>query len=398
MIKTEDQLSIIPKGHDVTKRRGELMSKKILNIGVVGAGAVATSVHLPILTRRSDLFQVRAVADFNIEAANHLADRFGIPADSRFSSPLEMIASGKIDAIAIINSGSHCNLVVAALEAGLNVFCEKPLAYSKKEMLAIEVALKGSSGHLMIGYMKTYDPAVTRARTAIGSKRPRTVDVLVLHPSGQSQLATSEISVKGFRPSPELLAGFIEDSHKIATEALGESAANAFGDEYGDIILGSIIHEFSVLRALNIHITKIDFVDRWPRTSRSESFVIHGRTEDDVRVTIRWFFLNEYPMYQEEIRWVSESEGHHIIFPSPYILRVPTKLLSTRRIGLAHEVSTFESYEPSFEIELVAFHDLAETGDQMSDPIAAGYEDLALSQLIAKKICEIENIPIGGDL
>ncbi len=374
------------------------MSTKILNIGVVGAGAVATSVHLPILTRRSDLYRVRAVADFNIEAANHLADRFGIPADSRFSSPTEMIASGKIDSIAIINSGSHCNLVVAALNAGLNVFCEKPLAYSRSEMTKIEEALKESNGNLMIGYMKTYDPAVARAKTAIQGKRPRTVDVLVLHPSGESQLATSEISVKGFRPSPELLAGFIEDAQKIASEALGEAAAKAFGDEYADIILGSIIHEFSVLRSLDIHISKIDFVDRWPRDSRSESFVIHGRTEDDVRVTIRWFFLSEYPMYQEEIRWVSESEGHHIIFPSPYILRVPTKLISTRRIGLAHDVSTFESYEPAFEIELVAFHALAQSGKQLTDPIAAGYEDLALSQLIAKKICESENIPLGGDL
>lgn len=374
------------------------MSKKILNIGVVGAGAVASSVHLPILTRRSDLFRVCAVADFNVEAANYLADRFGIPADSRFSSPYEMISSGKLDSIAILNSGSHCQLVVAALEAGLNVFCEKPLAYSRREMSQIEGALDASSGNLMIGYMKTYDPAVTSAKTAIQGKRPRTVDVLVLHPSGESQLATSEISVKGFRPTPEVLAGFVEESRKIATEALGEAAANAFGDEYGDIILGSIVHEFSVLRSLDIHISKIDFVDRWPRDSRSESFVIHGRTEDDVRVTIRWFFLREYPMYQEEIRWVNESEGHHIIFPSPYILRVPTKLISTRRVGLAHDVSTFESYEPSFEIELVAFHALTQTGEQMTDPIAAGYEDLGLSQQIAKKICETEEIPMGGDL
>lgn len=374
------------------------MSSRILEIGVVGAGAVATSVHMPILTRRSDLFHVRAVADYNAEAATHLAARFGIPEDGRFSSAYEMISSGMIDSIAIINSGSHCNLVVAALEAGLNVFCEKPLAYTKNEMNLIEAALKNSRGHLMIGYMKTYDPAVVRAREEIGTNRPRTVDVLVLHPSGESQLATSEISVKAFRPSPDLVAGFVKEAHDIAVQALGESAAKAFGDEYGDIILGSIIHELSVLRSLDIRIAEIDFVDRWPRNERSESFVIHGHTDDGVRVTIRWFYLDGYPMYQEEIRWVSANEGHHIIFPSPYILRVPTKLISTRRIGLAHDVSSFESYEPSFEIELAAFHNLALTGYQLTDPIAAGLEDLAISQMIAKKICETEGIQTGGDL
>lgn len=370
----------------------------ILKIGVVGAGAVASSVHLPILTRRSDLFEVCAIADFNAASANHLADRFGIPADARFSSAYEMISSGKIDSIAIINSGSHCKLVVAALEAGLNVFCEKPLAYTQNEMLQIEGALKSSHGHLMIGYMKTYDPAVVKAKAEIGEKRPRSVDVLVLHPSGESQLATSEISVKSFPASPDLIAGFAREAHEIAVEALGESAAKALGAEYGDIILGSIIHELSVLRALDIHISEIDYVDRWPQNIRSESFVIHGHTEDGVRVTIRWFYLDKYPMYQEEIRWVSESEGHHIIFPSPYILRVPTRLVSTRRIGLAHDVSVFESYEPSFEIELTAFHTLATTGEQMTNPIEAGYEDLVISQKIARKICEVEAIQPGGNL
>lgn len=374
------------------------MSSKILEIGVVGAGAVATSVHLPILTRRSDLFHVNAVADFNTASAKHLAERFGIPEGRVFSSAYEMISSGRIDSIAIINSGSHCKLVVAALEAGLNVFCEKPLAYTRSEMEQIEGALIKSSGHLMIGYMKTYDPAVARAKKEIGSKRPRTVDVLVLHPSGESQLATSEISVKAFRPAPELIEGFKKDAHTIAIDALGEAAAQAFGDEYGDIILGSIIHEFSVLRSLDIHISRVDFVDRWPKQSRTESFIIHARTDDDVRVTIRWFYLDEYPLYQEEIRWVSEMEGHHIIFPSPYILRVPTKLISTRRLGLAHDVSTFESYEPSFEVELTVFHRLATTGEQMTDPIAAGNEDLAISQKISAKICESEGIEIGGDL
>lgn len=374
------------------------MSKTMVNIGVVGAGAVATSVHLPILKRRSDLFNLCAVADINPDSAHHLAERFGIPKEAVFSSAYDLISSGKIDAVAIINSGSHCKLVVAALAAGVNVFCEKPLAYSKNEMHLIESALENSSGKLMIGYMKTYDPAIMRAKEVIGNKRPRTVDVVVLHPSGESQLATSDISVKAFRPPNELVKGFLQEAHDIAVEALGAAAAESFGDEYGDIILGSIIHELSVLRALDIHISEIDYVDRWPRTSPSESFVIHGRTEDGVRVTIRWFYLDKYPMYQEEVRWISESEGHHVIFPSPYILRVPTKLISTRRIGLAHDVSTFESYEPAFEIELAAFHTLATTGMQMSDPIAAGYEDLAVSQMIAKKICDVEAIPMGGDL
>ena len=122
----------------------------------------------------------------------------------RFDSPQAMYASGEIDAVVILNSGSHCQVVVDALNAGLDVFCEKPLAYSREEMSKIESALKKSGRRLMIGYMKTFDQAVYEAAKNI-TGRPRTVDVVVLHPSGESQLATTELHVKSFPASKELI-------------------------------------------------------------------------------------------------------------------------------------------------------------------------------------------------
>lgn len=368
-----------------------------VRVGLVGAGAVASSVHLPILTRRSDLFEVVALADLNLNATHVLADRFAISRENCFDSPMKLIASSSIDAIMVLNSGSHAEVVVSALNAGLNVFCEKPLAYAKREMKEIEAALKSSGKSLMIGYMKTFDSAVIAARKAITS-RPRTVDVLVLHPSGDSQLVTSELSVDLPQSPAGLNEIFSKVKNEIQVEALGEAAAKSFGDLYTDILLGSVIHEFSVLRALDVHITEVDFVDRWPNPGHSESIIIHARTADGVRVTIRWFYLDQYPAYQEEIRWVNEEEGHHIIFPSPYILRIPTQLITTRRRGIDHEMVRTNSYTASFENELVAFHQLVMTGKQDADPIADGLEDLEIAQMIAKKIAEREGTPVKGDI
>ncbi len=92
-----------------------------------------------------------------------------------FDSPEAMISSGLIDATVIINSGTHCDLVVKSLNTELDVFCEKPLAYTREEMELIESALIKSGKKLMIGYMKTFDQAVTRAASLIDS-RPRTAD------------------------------------------------------------------------------------------------------------------------------------------------------------------------------------------------------------------------------
>ena len=368
----------------------------ILRVGVVGAGAVASSVHLPILSHRSDLFEVEAIADFNLDAANALADRFAIPAGGRFEDPQAMFTSGLIDAAIILNSGSHADLVVQALGAGLHVFCEKPLGYSEAEMSKIEVALKSSGKQLMLGYMKTFDQA-TKAMKANIKGRPRAVDVVVLHPSGENQLATSELHVKGFPASAENIKKFTAQAHEIAVQALGEAGAKSIGSLYANGIVGSIIHEFSVLRELDIHMTKIDFAERW-MSHNSPNMVIQGRTDDDVRVSIRWLILDDYPLYQEEIRWVNEDSGHHLIFPSPYILRVPTKYVATTRVGLDHINSTFESYMPSFEIELEAFHTLTQTGKQQGDPIKDGREDMQLCQKIAAFVLQREGVALGGDL
>ncbi len=369
--------------------------QKIIRLGVIGAGAVASSVYLPILSRRSDLFELVAISDFNVDAAQALAHRFAIP--HTFDSPEAMISSGLIDATVIINSGTHCDPVVKSLNTGLDVFCEKPLAYTREEMELIEGALTKSGKKLMIGYMKTFDQAVTRAASLIDS-RPRTVDVIVLHPSGESQLATSDLHVQAFPTPPALSERFSESARQIQVQALGADAADAFGSFYTDVILGSVIHELSVLRSLDLHITEIDFVDHWPRDRKADSVIINARTADGVRITIRWFYLDEYPLYQEEIRWVNDQEGHHIVFPAPYILRVPTKLISTHRHGLDHSNTVFESYMPSFEIELVAFHELVLTGKQQGDPIKDGSEDLRIGQQIAAKMAQLHDIPLGGNL
>lgn len=368
-----------------------------IKVGIVGTGSVASSVHLPILTRRSNLYDIVALADLNINAAHALADRFGIARDVCFSDPKEMISSKDIDAVLILNSGSHAEVVELALRAGKTVFCEKPLAYSRAELNAIEKAKSDSGSNLMIGYMKTFDAAVIEAQKTIKS-RPRTVDVLVLHPSGDSQLVTSDESLNMPKPSKELIDIFTKSRISVQEDALGKEGAASFGNLYSEMVLGSVIHEFSVLRALDIRITEVDYVDRWPAGSASDSIIICGRTADGVRVTVRWFYLDQYPMYQEEIRWVSGEEGHHIIFPSPYILRVPTQLISTYRKGIDHQSNKFESYKPSFESELEAFYELVKTGKEIADPIADGMEDLVLAQKIAKKIAEFEKTPLGGEL
>ena len=369
-----------------------------IRIAVIGAGAVTSTVHLPIVTRRTDLFHISALFDLNEKAVASLGERFAISSAKQFSSADAMFAAGNLDAVLLLNSGSHADLVVHALSEGLDVFCEKPLVYTHREIAEIKAALLHSGKKLMVGYMKTHDHAVRQAAKLIASEgKPRTVDVLVLHPSGESQLATSEVSLNQPAPSQELRTKFATMDTAIVEEALGAFAPH-IGSFYTNVLCGSFIHELSVLRALGLEITKVDFVDRWPANTSTESIIVLARTADDVRITLRWLYIENYPEYQEEVMWVGEHSSHHIQFGSPYFLRYPTKLTSITNTAGGLQKAEYTSYKGAFETELEEFADMVKTSTQRGNDISSAESDLRVLQLIAKKIAEIEGLDFGGDL
>lgn len=371
---------------------------KPLRVGIIGAGVITSTIHLPIITRRRDLFEVAGLYDLNFEAVNSLSERFGISTEKRFSDVTEMFNTARLDAVLILNSGSHGDLVKLALQADLEVFCEKPLAYTKRELNEIRDALKQSKNRLMIGYMKSYDPAVKRAAELITKEgRPKTVDILVLHSSGNSQLTTSELSVDIPKASEDLREEFNADAKKIQNEALG-LLADQIGTFYTNVLCGSLIHELSVLRTLGLQITEIDWVDRWPKTTTTDSIIVLARTADGVRISLRWLYIEDYPEYQEEVLWVGEKSSHHLQFASPYFLRVPTVLTSITSESGGLQKSQFGSYFGSFESELEEFYKMVTTSKQRGNDLSAGESDLHVLQLIAKKIAYIEGLVIGGDL
>ncbi|HWC46389.1 MAG TPA: Gfo/Idh/MocA family oxidoreductase, partial [Casimicrobiaceae bacterium] len=93
-----------------------------LRVGVVGLGAVAQAVHLPLLAKHPDLFELSALCDLSAGVRDTLGARYGVPAARRFASGEELIAAGGLDAVAVLTSGSHGALATAAARAGLVVF------------------------------------------------------------------------------------------------------------------------------------------------------------------------------------------------------------------------------------------------------------------------------------
>jgi predicted dehydrogenase len=294
-------------------------------------------------------------------------------------------------------------VALAALERGLPVLSEKPLATTRAE--ADRLAAVEGPGHdgvrLMVGYMKLYDPAVEEAvRITSDPDAPlgalRAVEVTVLHPSSESQLAHAHLLPPPVDIDATTLAGLRGRSSELDTDALGP-AAPALGPLYGGILLGSVVHDLAVVRAIAGDPTVIDHVETWPDDAWPPSLTIEGRLEDDARLSIRWHFLPDYPAYREDVRFHYERGSVELSFPAPYRLHQPTGLVVSTGRGETRQRVLLDSIEEAFEHELLAFASMITDGSRARSGIADGRADIVTCQRIVARLALDRGIEIGGE-
>ena len=382
-----------------------------VRVGVVGLGAVAQAVHLPLLDRLPGQFRISAIADLSRALVDAIGERYRVPTSERHLGIDALLESQAIDALVILTSGSHGAATLAGLDRGLPVFVEKPLAFTLAEADAIAsrlgtaaVTTSGSqsagSARLQVGYMKLHDPAVLRAlefgAESSGRGPVRSIDVTVLHPTSESQLAHARLLPPGGDVPADLLAQLNRVSDSLVADALGP-AAPAIGRLYANILLGSVVHELSIIRAFAGDPVAIDAVDVWPDGVFPPSVAVAGRLSTGGRFTIRWHFLPYYPAYREEVRVVREGSTIELEFPSPYLLHAPTALRITETDRDDRRDTSFASVHEAFENELLAFHRLVVDGTPPRSGLAEGRADIVTCQRIAARHAAGLGIAIGGE-
>ncbi len=117
-------------------------------VGIIGAGGMV-SYHIAGF-KAADA-EIVAIADVAVEAAQKVADDNGIP--QVFGDVAEMLALDEIDAVSVIVPNKfHAPLCIQALEAGKNVFCEKPPALNAAEVEQIIAAADSAGKKVMFNF------------------------------------------------------------------------------------------------------------------------------------------------------------------------------------------------------------------------------------------------------
>jgi predicted dehydrogenase len=128
----------------------------IVKVGVIGAGAIATKAHIPCF-KNNKFVQVEAVVDTDEKRARFVAKKFRI--GNHFASLSELVDSKvRVDAISICTPPRfHAGIAIEALDAGINVLCEKPLAESVDSGNKIREAVRSSHAIFMMGFNRRFN-------------------------------------------------------------------------------------------------------------------------------------------------------------------------------------------------------------------------------------------------
>jgi len=123
-----------------------MASKGKLRCGVIGTGMGRYHMEGYATHPKSELV---AVCDLNFEEAKQFADKYG--AKHVFRNYRDLIAMEELDAVSIaVPNYLHARMTIAALEAGKDVLCEKPMATKLADAEAMVKAAKKAKKRLMI--------------------------------------------------------------------------------------------------------------------------------------------------------------------------------------------------------------------------------------------------------
>lgn len=238
-----------------------------LRIGIIGAGAFASRRHLPELVSSPDVTVVAACRR-DRDALDTVADHFAIP--RRFAEWREMLDRVEMDAVVIATPhDQHSTQAAAALERGLHILLEKPMALTVEEARSLRDLARSKGLVLSVGFNPPYWGHTRALKQGISAGKIGTLE------SASIVWLRNVEHVFGKAPLPE-------DPGAIVKPTLfrGDAQQNGGGQlmDGGGHLLSELLY-VTCKRALSVSA----LMDQTPQDMRA---VVTVRLEDDVFASV----------------------------------------------------------------------------------------------------------------
>jgi predicted dehydrogenase len=149
--------------------------KEAFALGMIGGGqgAFIGAIHRAAIGIDGRFRLAGGVFSSNADRSRQSAQAIGLTPDRGYGSPLELFEAAydePLKAVSIVTPNFlHCEQVVAAAEAGLAIFCEKPLCCSLDEARQIAAAVEKAAVPFAVAHVYSGYPMVEQARHLVAS-------------------------------------------------------------------------------------------------------------------------------------------------------------------------------------------------------------------------------------
>ncbi|MBJ6921103.1 bi-domain-containing oxidoreductase [Vibrio cholerae] len=229
-------------------------------VGFVGAGNYASRMLIPAF--KAGGAQLHTIATSGgINGVTH-GEKAGFAKTTTDTSA--MISDPEINTVAIVTRhNSHARFVCEALNAGKNVFVEKPLAVTLEELAEVEAtyyskASNASGPKLMVGFNRRFSPQVQKMKALVSSvKEPKSFMMTMNAGAIPADHWTQDNEVGGGRIIGEAchfidLMRYLADSEIVSVQCrrMGDVSGVDITEDKAAIILGFADGSFGTIHYL----------------------------------------------------------------------------------------------------------------------------------------------------
>jgi predicted dehydrogenase len=361
------------------------MSKQI-QIGLVGLGEVAQTVHIPVLESLPDQYRITGICDVSgklLEAYQELP-HIKI-ASTRYT---DLIQSPEVDLVFVLNSDEyHTEVTAEALKAGKDVFVEKPLGISIPDVEKLQKIQKESGKLVFVGYMRRFAPAFIALKEDL-QNLGQPIYVKLQDIIGQNRYFIRQghnVLYPDDIPE-ELKTDRAEREKRFMREAIGE-VSEELNAAYG-MLCGLGVHDVSLVRELFGLPQSIQSTEIW----RGGLFIRSTFNYTDFKVGYETG-VDNHGRFDAILEVIAEDGIGKVIYDSPYLRNLPIHY--ERKITQGDKF-TVQKIRPTFTdpytIELRLLYDCIKNHVEVKTNVADSLEDLRLFKAI------IENAKTGKEI
>lgn len=126
---------------------------KKLKIGIIGVGSISEE-HIKAYQKNPNV-EVYALCDLNDDRVKAMSEKYSVK--RIYTDMHEMLKLDELDAVSVCTwNSAHAECAIAALNAKKHVLCEKPMATTHDEAVAMRQASIDNDRLLMIGFVRRY--------------------------------------------------------------------------------------------------------------------------------------------------------------------------------------------------------------------------------------------------